>query len=180
MEYDHSTPYGHVPANARPEARLLVRVIVRPGHMGQMLNDGRAYPSGTHTIQIYRSDLPALQRLVETREADFVACVANLPTYIADWCAQTKRAEGECPISAESQFRTITLRDVLPLTSVEVLRELDTIEIEHERTKARAIAETAATAAASPGASDAVLASVVSALEKLNAKLDASTQQRRG
>ena len=42
MEYDHSTPYGHVPANARPEARLLVRVVVRPGHMGQMLNDGRA------------------------------------------------------------------------------------------------------------------------------------------
>lgn len=179
MEYDHATPYGHVASNARPEARLLVRVTVRPGHMGQQLNDGRVYPSGTHEIQIYRSDLPALQRLVETREAEYQAAVANLPTYIADWCAQTKRAEAECPISAESQFRLMALRDVLPLTKVEVLRELDTIEIEHERRKAAAIAETAAQVAA-PGGDAAVLAGVVSALEKLNAKLDSVAQQRRG
>lgn len=179
MEYDHATPYGHVASNARPESRLLVRVTVRPGHMGQMLNDGRVYPSGTHDIQIYRSELSALQKLVETRESDYQSCVANLSTYVADWCAQTKRSEAECPISAESQFRQITLRDVLPLQKVEVLRELDTIEIEHERKRAAAIAETAAQVA-TPGANDAILAGVVSALEKLNAKLDSVAQQRRG
>lgn len=178
-EYDHATPYGHVASNARPESRLLVRVVVRTGHMGQMLNDGRLYASGTHDIQIYKSELPALQRLVETREHDYAACVANLPTYVADWCEQTKRTEAECPITAESQFRLLTLRDLLPLQKVEVLRELDTIEIEHERKRAAAIAETAAQVA-SPGANDAILAGVVSALEKLNAKLDNVAQQRRG
>lgn len=179
MEYDHHTPYGHVATNARPETRLLVRVTVRDGHLGQMLNDGRIYASGTHDIQIYRSDLPALQRLVETREAEYQAARQNLPQYVAAWCEQTKRSEAECPISAESQFRLMALRDVLPLTGVEVLRELDTIEIEHERRKAAAIAETAAQVAA-PGGDAAVLAGIVATLEKLNAKLDASSQQRRG
>ena len=68
MQLDNHTPYGHVAANARPESRLLVRVVIRDGHMGQMLNDGRSYASGTHTLQIYKSELPALMRLLETRE----------------------------------------------------------------------------------------------------------------
>lgn len=177
LQYDASTPYGHVAANARPEARLLVRVRVRDGHMGQMLNDGRSYASGTHDIQIYRSDLPALMKLLETREAEYDAAKQNLPQYIAAWCAETRRPEGECPLSAESQFRQITLRDPLPLTSVEVVGELDTIELEHERRRAAVIAQTAAQAA-SPGTDTAVLGGIVEALAKINARLDA--QQRQG
>ena len=179
LQYDAVTPYGHVAANARPEARLLVRVTVRPGHMGQMLNDGRSYASGTHEIQIYRSDLPQLMKLLETREAEYDACKSNLPQYIAAWCAETRRPEGECPLSAESQFRAITLRDPLPLTSVEVVGELDTIELEHERKRAAVIAQTAAQAATSPATDTAVLGGIVEALAKINARLDAA-QQRQG
>lgn len=178
LQYDAVTPYGHVAANARPEARLLVRVRVRDGQMGQMLNDGRSYASGTHEIQIYRSDLPQLMRLLETREAEYDACKTNLPQYVAAWCAETRRPEGECPLSAESQFRAITLRDPLPLTSVEVVGEMDTIELEHERKRAAVIAQTAAQASTSSTTDAAVLGGIVEALAKINARLDAATQRQ--
>ena len=179
MQLDNHTPYGHVAANARPESRLLVRVNVRDGHMGQMLNDGRSYASGTHTLQIYKSELPALMRLLETREAEYQTSRANLTQYVDAWCADNKRPAAECPITAESQFRALMLRDVLPLTSVEVVGELDTIDIEYERRRATAIAETAALVSSSSGEQTAVLAGIVEALAKISARLDGAPKQGR-
>ena len=128
------TPHGHTALDARRERRLLVRVTIRPGQMGQMLPDGRAYASGTHTIQIYESDLPNLEALLETRE-DLVAQAGVLAAEkTVEWCAAYRAEPTQCPINLPAEFRLLKRdRDMLPVSKIEQLGELDDVRTAQAR-----------------------------------------------
>ena len=129
-----ATPHGHTSHDARRERRLAVRVTIRPGQMGQMLPDGRNYASGEHTIQIYESDLPNLEALLETRE-DLVAQARVIAAEkTVEWCAANRAEPTQCPINVPAEFRLLVRnRDMLPLTSVKVVGELDDVRTAQAR-----------------------------------------------
>ena len=110
------------------EPRLRVNVTIRPGHMGQMLADGRLYASGVHSVLILADDLGALERLLEPDEEEVGRAVKRHERLQAAWVAEKLGRDVRAyPGSPAQAFRGEMLRDVLPITKIEVVEELESL-----------------------------------------------------
>lgn len=111
---DEYSPRAH-------ELRVRVRVVVRPNHMGQALA-GRLFASGTHEFEVFESDVADIERLVEHAEDEVVRASARHVRKMAAYVSGAKgRDAREYAGSPSEEFRAEMERDILPVTSVEVI-----------------------------------------------------------
>jgi hypothetical protein len=179
MHFDTRTPHGHTLGNSKPETRLKMEVVVRPGHNGQMLPDGRVYAAGKHTLQIYSSHLQALENMVEPDESLVTQAENRHKQQLARFLAEKKGNVAESYTgSPQASFHELNFRDIKPLLSAKVIEELDSIEDEAKRKHAQMVVETSGAAVqAAQGAGTSlelakILAGITVALDKMNARID--------
>lgn len=122
------TPHGETERGPRAhEERQRFRVTVRERHMGQMLPDAKLYASGTWEIEIFKRDLPQLMELLETAEEEIPAARRQYERLRDEFIATTRKSEREFPNSMEQCFRQLVRRDLLPLTEVTPLGDVESI-----------------------------------------------------
>ena len=157
------TPHGHTASNCKPEPRCVCKVKIRDDQMSQILPDGRAYGPGTHTIQVYISDMANLNSLLETRPEDLALARRICEEKTLEFIESNRKAHAdvdpaeadrlsrkEAPYNVPAEFRAIVrVRDLLPVESFSILETLppigDAVEFEREaRAAAAATAQTEA------------------------------------
>ncbi len=144
-----TSPHGHTAATARRDGRLLVRVTMRADQISQMMPDGRGYSGpGPHEFQIYKSDLRHLQALLETDEETLDLARKICERKVVEWVEENHEPRERCPLNVPAEFRLILRRDLLPVTKIEIVEELEGIREQARR------AEEARVRAAQPQASE--------------------------
>lgn len=163
--------------------RIIVEVEVRPGmpFPGVMLLDGRGYPSGKHMVQIWDTDLEAMQAMVEPTEDQMTVAKQRHELKLAEWIAKTPARYGKPGInsadnyngSVEEEFRDLTRRERQPLLSLKVVGNLDTIENENKMDQARMLLALQPEAKVdTSGNMVNVMAQMLKTIEKLNSKIE--------
>lgn len=180
MQHDPNNPHGHTASNARHEGRLRVQVVMRADQDSQMMPDGRGYSGpGPHEFQIYKSDLRHLHALVEPcNEAQLADVAQVVEERTAEWCRETKLERESCPINFPAEYRLRYRRDLLPVVSVKVISEMDTVAVQSKRDEAIAITD--ATASAATARESALASAVASAVAREMAAANAAQPSNKG
>ena len=173
--FDRHTPHGHTADYAEPVNRLLVEVTVRDNVSPILLNNGRAYGPGTHQIQIYETDLKALEDRLETEPELVKAAEQRYKMLLGRFIKENplKNNASTYPSSVSKVFHESNFRGIKPLVSVKTLNSLGTIE-EEAATKAAKLVQDLQPKDSS-GDMAAILAGMMKTIDALNKKLDAAT-----
>lgn len=167
--------------NTNPNKRLIVRVTVRPTVLSQMLPDGRLYGPGDHTIQIYKEDLGRLNELLETDEELVKAAHKRYERELQRFLDEKPGVHTPLQFeqSPSSIFQFMEHRGIGPLTRVEVLEEIGSIQEEAAKKQAQMIKDIQGGGSSDSRSSEELLkliASMADTISKLNAKVDAQGQ----
>jgi len=166
--------------NTNPNRRLIVRVTVRSNHLNQMLPDGRLYGPGEHTLQIYKEDLPRLLELLETEEDMVVQAHKRYEKELQRFLDEKPGVHSPLQFdqSPSSIFQYLEHRGIRPLTSVEVLEEIGSIQEEAARKNAQMIKEIQGGSGDDRSSTELLklIASMADTISKLNAKVDAQAK----
>lgn len=166
--------------NTNPNRRLIVRVTVRPTVLKQMLPDGRLYGPGDHTVQIYKEDLGRLMELLEPDEELVKAAHKRYERELQRFLDEKPGVHTPLQFeqSPSSIFQYMEHRGIGPLTKVEVLEEIGSIQEEAARKNAQMIKEIQGGGSSDSRSSEELLkliASMADTISKLNAKVDAQS-----
>lgn len=170
--------------NTNPNRRLIVRVTVRPTVLSQMLLDGRLYGPGEHMIQIYKEDLGRLNDLLEPDEDLVKAAYKRYERELQRFLDEKPGVHTPLQFeqSPSSIFQYMEHRGIRPLTRLEVLEEIGSIQEEARFNEAKKNAQMIKEIQGG-GSSDAhssaellkLIASMADTISKLNTKMDAQS-----
>lgn len=166
--------------NTNPNRRLIVRVTVRPTVLSQMLPDGRLYGPGEHTIQIYKEDMGRLNELLEPDEDLVKAAYKRYERELQRFLDEKPGVHTPLQFeqSPSSIFQYMEHRGIRPLTRVEVLEEIGSIQEEAAKKNAQMIKEIQGGGSSDDRSSTELLkliASMADTISKLNTKVDAQS-----
>lgn len=166
--------------NMNPNRRLIVRVTVRPTVLSQMLPDGRLYGPGEHTIQIYKEDLGRLNEQLEPDEDLVKAAYKRYERELQRFLDEKPGVHTPLQFeqSPSSIFQYMEHRGIRPLTRVEVLEEIGSIQEEAAKKNAQMIKDIQGGGSSDSRSSTELLkliASMADTISKLNTKVDAQS-----